>query len=429
MISAVVCLNTLLNTEWRPINMDNIEHKPDTSIEQQHETGRTSPSRNRQLINRSSSHTATAQSRTNTLQPKTESESQQVSKLSQRETENLRTTSSAGVQPTPQQPKTDPEPQNVTESELEDQNVKKIELALDKDRKVHPKTVQDELPEKSSKLVKWVVRGIIAAAAIIGMIKGYEYIRPAQKRTIDSLPTTVSTEVTKPDYAKLSEEIFTSLQNSFVEFVNAGAVEDYGFCENENDLLQEWRGRKIFMFTGSRAGFIDTDKFSEAFSNALQASTLEKNDAGTVFQADLSGTSEFRTDTLIDSAITLAGSLKTDKFSYTQDMKRTIIDDITRRLETNGTHGYVRFILRTNNEGAKLMAAYSLNPSDASQKTYLVLRDSFMGFDGRTLRNIEDSINVMSDINAVSFTMRKGRVESYDSLTDCLCKFVNSFAK
>ena len=426
MISAVVCLNTLLNTEGRPINMDNIEHKPDTSIEQQHETGSTSSGLQ---------HTPS--------QPKTEP-------AHQPENQNLRPTSSAGVQQTPPQPKVEPAPQretaseaqNVTEPEPEAdseiqpefepkaQNVKKIEPALDKGRKVHPKTVRDELPAKSRNIGKWVAGGIITAIVAVGAWLGYDaYIRPSQKGNIDSRPVTVSPEVTKPDYAKLSEEIFTSLESSFGEFVKAGAVEDYAFCETEDDLLQKWRGRNIFMFTGSRAGFIDTDKFSWTFSDSLQPSTLEINDSGTVFQADLSGSQPFSANSLIDSAVTLVSSLKPDRFTDTQSMKRNITAYITRRLEANGANGYVRFVLRTHNEGAKLMAAYSLNPSDASQKTYLVLNDNFMGFDGRTLRNIEDSINVMSDINAVSFTMRKGRVESYDSLTDCLRKFVKSFAK
>ena len=398
MISAIVCLNTLLNTEGRPINMDNRDNNsPNTSIEQQQDTGKTSSGLQQET---QSAPEPEAQS---APEPETQSDSK----------------------PEPQ-----PEAQNVKKTYTPQKSAKKFEPAHSgTGSKAHPKKVLDEQPPKST-AGKWAARIIIGAVVAVGAYFGYEvYIRPAQKGNISSNPATVSPEVTRPNYPKLAEEIFASLERSFGEFVNAGAVEDYVFCETENDLLQKWRGRNIFMFTGSRAGFIDTDKFSWAVSDSLQPSTLEISDDGTVFQADMSNAQSFSANSLIESAVTPANSLKPERFTDTNSMKRNITAYITRRLEANGTNGYIRFVLRTNIEGAKFMTAYSLNPSDASEKTYLVLSDNFMGFDGRILREIEDSVNVMSDINAVSFTLRKGRVESYESLTECLRKFVKSFAK
>lgn len=288
-------------------------------------------------------------------------------------------------------------------------------------------------PSAKSSTGKWIAGIVIGAVVAVGALLRYVYIRPSQKGNIGSEPATVSPEVTsKPDYGKFAQEILSSLENDYGGYVKAGAIQDYEFYENENDLLQKWQGRNIFMFTGSTAGFIDEWKFSESFTNALKPSTLEINDDGTLFNADMSDAQSFRAKSLIESAVTLASSLKPDesnRSSTTQDMKNKITGDIIRQLENNGTHGYIRFILGTNNSGAKLMAAYSLDPYSASARKYLVLSDGFTGFDGRTLRDIEDSINVMSDINVVSFTMRRGRVESHDSLSECLRKFVKSFAK
>ncbi len=379
MISTVVCLNIFLNTEGRPINMERKENdRPHIAIEHQHES------------------------------------------------RNLR----------PASTRLQHESQNAGELHRAQGTSKKFEArnAFDTGTRKTPKTAGYDLSPKSSSTGKWIAGIIIAAVVAVGAWLGYDvYIaKRKQTGTIDSQTSTLLRETAKTDYAKLSEEIFTSFENSFGDYVKAGAVEDYEFCANEDDLLRNWRGRNIFMLRDSRAGFIDTEKFSQAFTNALQQSTFKKKNDGTLFQADISDAQSFRADSLIESAVTLASSLKPDEsnmFSNIQAMKRNIKGSITQQLETNGTHGYVRFILRTNNEGAKLMAAYSLNPSDASERKYLVLSDNFSGFDGRT-RAIEDCINVMSSRNAVSFTMNHGHVvESNDSLAECLRKFAKSFAK
>ena len=378
MISTVLCLNIFLNTEGRPINMERKENDcPNIAIEHQHES------------------------------------------------RNLR----------PASTRLQHESQNAGELHRAQGTSKKFEArnAFDTGTRKTPKTAGYDLSPKSSSTGKWIAGIIIAAVVAVGAWFGYDvYIaKRKQTGTIDSQTSTLPRETARTDYAKLSEEIFTSFENSFGDYVKAGAVEDYEFCANEDDLLRNWGGRNIFMLRDSRTGFIDTEKFSQAFTNALQSSTLEMNDEGTLFQADMSDAQSFSAKSLIESSVTPASSLEPDKsqmHSNTQAMKRRITGDITRQLETNGTNGYVRFILRTNNEGAKLMAAYSLNPSDALERKYLVLSDNFTGFDGRT-RAIEDCINVMSDINVVSFTMKHGHVESNDSLAECLRKFAKSFAK
>ena len=395
MISTVVYLNLLISSQGRLIDMDNRENsRPNIAIEQQQTDKQTLYARTTQSEN---------------LHPQN---------------------SSGGLKHTSSQ----------NESESESLNVKKTSGRKDfTERKQtsranpEPKPASYE-PSAKSSTGKWIARIVIGAVVAVGAWLGYDvYIRPSQKGNIGSEPATVSPEVTsKPDYGKFAQEILSSLENDYGGYVKAGAIEDYGFCENEEELSQAWRRRNVFMFTGSNAGFIDEWKFSESFTNALKPSTLEINDDGTLFNADMSDSQSFRADSLIESAVTLAGSLRPDEsnmFANIQAMKRNITGDIMRQLESNGTHGYVRFILGTNSSGAKLMAAYSLDPYSASARKYLVLSGGFTGFDGRTLRYIEDSINVMSDINVVSFTMRKGRVESHDSLSECLKKFVHSFAK
>ena len=395
MISTVVCLNTLLNTERGSINMDSRENsRPNIAIEQQ----------------QTDKQITTAYTRTTP-------------------NKNLRQQkSSGGLKHTTSQNESESESQSLKKTS----GTQKLTGTHQTSRaKFEPKPASYE-PSAKSSTGKWIAGIVIGAVVAVGALLRDVYIRPSQKGNIGSEPATVSPEVTsKPDYGKFAQEILSSLENDYGDYVKAGAVQDYGFCENENDLLQKWQGRNIFMLRDSRAGFIDTEKFSQAFTNALQQSTFKKKNDGTLFQADISDAQSFRADSLIESAVTLASSLKPDEsnmFSNIQAMKRNIKGSITQQLETNGTHGYVRFILRTNNEGAKLMAAYSLNPSDASERKYLVLSDNFTGFDGRT-RAIEDCINVMSSRNAVSFTMKHGHVESNDSLAECLRKFAKSFAK
>gem|GEM_PF-5449162 len=393
MISTVVYLNLLLSSQGRLIDMDSRENsRPNIAIEQQ-QTDKTAYTHTTPLTPSENLHPQKSSGGLKHTSSQNESDSESLSLKKTSGTQKL-----TGTQQTSRQ-------------------------------KLEPKPASYE-PSAKSSTGKWIAGIVIGAVVAVGAWLGYDvYIRPSQKGNIGSEPATVSPEVTsKPDYGKFAEEILSSLENDYGGYVKAGAIEDYGFCENEEELSQAWRGRNVFMFTGSNAGFIDEWKFSESFTNALKPSTLEMNDEGTLFNADMSDAQSFRANSLIESAVTLAGSLRPDEsnmFANIQAMKRNITGDIMRQLETNGTHGYVRFILGTNNSGAKLMAAYSLDPYSASARKYLVLSDGFTGFDGRTLRDIEDSIN----INAVSFTMRRGRVESHDSLSECLKKFVHSFAK
>lgn len=230
-------------------------------------------------------------------------------------------------------------------------------------------------------------------------------------------------------HVKQAKEILRTLENNFGEFLRAGALEDLGCAEIENE---SWRGRNVFTLSGSRAGFIDARKFADNFAKELQADTLEINDDGTLFQADISDPSSFGTNSLIDSSTVRADSLRPSNAQYmsSKDISGRIANTIKNFSGTPESYGYIRFVFKTDDDSAKIMVAFSLDPYALSQhKSFLVLSKNYAFTNSSRLREIEDSINVMSDINAVSFTMKHGNVESYDNLTECLEKFVQGFAE
>ena len=210
--------------------------------------------------------------------------------------------------------------------------------------------------------------------------------------------------------------------------MKAGAIEDFDYVTGERDLLS-WRGKNIYPL---KAGFIDVEKLTGAFTNALQPDTLEINHDRTKFQADIAGTSGFSAKSLIESSASDVNSLKPEKANDISEKSLTghIRDLIEKDSGSQDSYGYIRFFLKTKNSNVLIMAAFSIDPYAALQpKSYIVLSSGFIPYDSRTLREIEDRINVRDDINAVEFTMKSGNVESNDDLTECLRKFINSFAK
>lgn len=235
--------------------------------------------------------------------------------------------------------------------------------------------------------------------------------------------------VDRSPHLKQAKEILRALEDNFGEFLRAGALEDLGCADSENE---SWRERNIFMLSGGRIGFIDAGKFADNFTKTLQADTLEINDDGTLFQADISDPSSFSASSLIDSLTVRADSLRPSNAQYMnlQDIFRRIADTIKNFSGTPESYGYIRFVFKTDDDSAKIMASFSLDPYAFSQhKSFLVLGKNYVFTNSSRHREIEEMINVMSDINAVSFTMKHGTVESYDNLTECLEKFVQSFAE
>lgn len=114
-----------------------------------------------------------------------------------------------------------------------------------------------------------------------------------------------------------------------------------------------------------------------------------------------------------------------------RDFPERIAEIIKKFSDSHESYGYIRFIFKTDNDNAKIMAAFSLDPYAFLQsQSFLVLGENYDVFTTpQKIREIEENINIMSDINAVSFTMKRGYVESYDDLTKCLRKFVQSFAE
>ncbi|MBR0279712.1 MAG: hypothetical protein IJQ75_06995, partial [Synergistaceae bacterium] len=259
--------------------------------------------------------------------------------------------------------------------------------------------------------------------AIFGGLGGLYELFANKSRSVTDIPPAVQRD-TKQEQA---QEIFRSLEKDFGEFVKAEAIEDFDYVTGERDLLS-WRGKNIYPL---KAGFIDVEKLTGAFTDALQPDTLEINHNRTKFQADIAGTSGFSAKSIIESSASDVNSLKPENANYisTRDLPGRIYDRI-KYSGSQDSYGYIRFFLKTDNSNVLIMAAFSIDPYAALQpKSYIVLSSDFIPYDSRTLREIEDRINVRDDINAVEFTMKSGNVESNDDLTECLRKFINSFAK
>ena len=291
---------------------------------------------------------------------------------------------------------------------------------LDTGRRPTPKPASHETPKGNG--VKWW-HWLLGGLAIFGGLGGLYEVFTNKSRSVTGIPPAVQRD-TKQEQA---QEIFRSLEKDFGEFVKAGAIEDFDYVTGERDLLS-WRGKNIYPL---KAGFIDVEKLTGAFTDALQPDTLEINHNRTKFQADIAGTSGFSAKSIIESSASDVNSLKPENANYisTRDLPGRIYDRI-KYSGSQDSYGYIRFFLKTDNSNVLIMAAFSIDPYAALQpKSYIVLSSDFIPYDSRTLREIEDRINVRDDINAVEFTMKSGNVESNDDLTECLRKFINSFAK
>lgn len=294
---------------------------------------------------------------------------------------------------------------------------------LDTGRRPTPKPASHETPKGNG--VKWVIRTVVGLVVAALSYLGYEVYDMYANNSRHVTPPAVQRD-TKQEQG---QEIFRSLEKEkdFGKFVKAEAIEDFDYVTGERDLLS-WRGKNIYPL---KAGFIDVGKLSGAFTDALQPDTLEINHNRTKFQADIAGTSGFSAKSIIESSASDINSLKPENANYisTRDLPGRIYD----RIKCSGSqdsYGYIRFFLKTDNSNVLIMAAFSIDPYAALQpKSYIVLSSGFIPYDSRTLREIEDRINVRDDINAVEFTMKSGNVESNDDLTECLRKFINSFAK
>ena len=290
---------------------------------------------------------------------------------------------------------------------------------LDTGRRPTAKHASYETPKGNGKNL--VIGAIVAVVAGAVLYFGYNMYENKPRHIT---PPAVQQKDTKQEQA---EEIFNVLEARFGEFVSAGAIEDFDYVTGERDLLS-WRGKNIYPL---KAGFIDVEKLTGAFTDALQPDTLEINHNRTKFQADIAGTSGFSAKSIIESSASDVNSLKPENANYisTRDLPGRIYDRI-KYSGSQDSYGYIRFFLKTDNTNALIMAAFSIDPYAALQpKSYIVLSSGFIPYDSRTLREIEDRINVRDDINAVEFTMKSGNVESNDDLTECLRKFINSFAK
>ena len=284
---------------------------------------------------------------------------------------------------------------------------------LDTGRRPTPKPASHETPKGN---------GIKRLAAVVGVVVAAVVMYANNSRHVT--PPAVQQEDPKQAQA---QEISRVLEKDFGKFVKAGAIEDFDYVTGERDLLS-WRGKNIYPL---KAGFIDVEKLTGAFTDALQPDTLEINHDRTKFQADIAGTSGFSAKSLIESSASDVNSLKPENANYisTRDLPGRIYDRI-KYSGSQDSYGYIRFFLKTDNSNVLIMAAFSIDPYAALQpKSYIVLSSGFIPYDSRTLREIEDRINVRDDINAVEFTMKSGNVESNDDLTECLRKFINSFAK
>lgn len=267
----------------------------------------------------------------------------------------------------------------------------------------------------------WCAKDIPIVKNIIGKFFGWNNTRAEQTISLDR-------EEESP-HLKQAREILRALDEKFGDFMKAGAIEDFECTDSENE---SWRGQNVFMLSGGRAGFIDGEKFAANFVKALQPDTLEINEEGTLFQADMSDTSSFSVNAIIDSSTVRADSLRPLNANYVRakDLPGRIADTVKNFSGSQESYGYIRFIFKTDNNSAKIMAAFSLDPYAFSQhKTFLILGKNYVFTTSQRLREIEESINIMSDINAVSFTMKRGHVESYNDLAECLRKFVQSFAE
>ena len=293
---------------------------------------------------------------------------------------------------------------------------------LDTGRRPTPKPASHETPKGNG--VKWW-HWLLGGLAIFGGLGGLYEVFANKSRSVTDIPPAVQRD-TKQEQA---QEIFRSLEKDFGEFVKAEAIEDFDYVTGERDLLS-WRGKNIYPL---KSGFIDVEKLTKAFTASLQPKTLEINDNSTAFQADIAGTSGFSANSLIESSVSDVSSLKPENANHTNIRDIPGPGQIYDRIKYSGTqdsYGYIRFFLKTDNSNVLIMAAFSIDPYAALQpKSYIVLSSGFIPYDSRTLREIEDRINVRDDINAVEFTMKSGNVESNDDLTECLRKFINSFAK
>ena len=294
---------------------------------------------------------------------------------------------------------------------------------LDTGRRPAPKPASHETPKGNG--VKWVIRTVVGLVVAALSYLGYEVYDMYANNSRHVTPPAVQQEDPKQAQA---QEISRVLEKDFGKFVKAGAIEDFDYVTGERDLLS-WRGKNIYPL---KAGFIDVEKLTGAFTNALQPDTLEINHDRTKFQADIAGTSGFSAKSLIESSASDVNSLKPEKANDISEKSLTghIRDLIEKDSGSQDSYGYIRFFLKTDNSNVLIMAAFSIDPYAALQpKSYIVLSSGFIPYDSRTLREIEDRINVRDDINAVEFTMKSGNVESNDDLTECLRKFINSFAK
>lgn len=292
---------------------------------------------------------------------------------------------------------------------------------LDTGRRPTPKPASHETPKGNGKNL--VIGAIVAVAVVAGAVLYFGY-NTYENKLRHITPPAVQQKDTKQEQA---EEIFNVLEARFGEFVSAGAIEDFDYVTGERDLLS-WRGKNIYPL---KSGFIDVEKLTKAFTASLQPDTLEINHDRAKFQADIAGTSGFSAKSIIESSASDVNSLKPENANYisTRDLPGRIYDRI-KYSGSQDSYGYIRFFLKTDNSNVLIMAAFSIDPYAALQpKSYIVLSSGFIPYDSRTLREIEDRINVRDDINAVEFTMKSGNVESNDDLTECLRKFINSFAK
>lgn len=294
---------------------------------------------------------------------------------------------------------------------------------LDTGRRPTPKPASHETPKGNGiKRLAAVVGVVVAAVAAYLSFDMYRNKSRSGNISPDTPPA-----VQRDTKQEQAQEISRVLEEDFGEFVKAGAIEDFDYVTGERDLLS-WRGKNIYPL---KAGFIDVEKLTGAFTDALQPDTLEINHNRTKFQADIAGTSGFSAKSIIESSASDVNSLKPENANYisTRDLPGRIYDRI-KYSGSQDSYGYIRFFLKTDNSNVLIMAAFSIDPYAALQpKSYIVLSSGFIPYDSRTLREIEDWINVRDDINAVEFTMKSGNVESNDVLKECLRKFINSFAK